>query len=198
MLAHIHPPLPWFVCEDRPLFNGLASPWLSVRDYPRPATCAESLCPIEALPRSARCLPHLVRGRYPSFFAPTNSCANPIPSRLLRFPLFDRSLQVVASLCWVLDLPSVISTNPSAGVWTPTPVGSHGALARFFPYPGRDKVTSHERVGCKSHSCLREEGRSDQSDERAWGSEHNGMSAAPKSGVREKSLYETEVGKPIW
>ena len=73
-------------------------------------------------------------------------------------------------------------------------------IARFerLVYPGHDEVTNHEMLGCKSHSCPGEEGRSDQGDEQRLGSEHNGMTAAPKTGPREKSLCGTEVGKPIY
>jgi hypothetical protein len=51
--------------------------------------------------------------------------------------LVKGSLQVVTSPCWLLDLPGVISADPSLGVWTRTPVVFHGALARFFPWTHR-------------------------------------------------------------
>jgi len=53
----------------------------------------------------------------------------PLPS----VSLYSESLQVVASPCWELALPDVISASPSLGAWTLTPVGSYGAYARFFP-----------------------------------------------------------------
>jgi hypothetical protein len=51
----------------------------------------------------------LVRGRYPSFFAHTDSCARPYSSARLRFPSSGRSLQVAVSPCWKMALPDVIS-----------------------------------------------------------------------------------------
>jgi hypothetical protein len=62
-----------------------------------------------------RCYPlqcdvsHHIRGRYPSFFALTGSCARPNPSCRLRFPCLSRPLQVVVSPCWEMTLPGVIS-----------------------------------------------------------------------------------------
>jgi len=59
---------------------------------------------------------------YPSFKAHTGSCAGPRPSHLPRFPSVGGSLQVVASPCWELALPGVISENLSLDAWTCTPV----------------------------------------------------------------------------
>jgi hypothetical protein len=50
-----------------------------------------------------------VRGHYPSFIAHTGSCARPNPSLRLRFNYYDGSLQVVASPCWKMALPDIIS-----------------------------------------------------------------------------------------
>jgi hypothetical protein len=50
------------------------------------------------------------------------------------------------------------------------------------------KVTAAQLENC---------GGSDQGGERTWGSEHNGMTAAPRRNPREKSLYGKVVGKPI-
>jgi hypothetical protein len=52
---------------------------------------------------------HLVRGRYPSFIAPTGSCVEPNSSPRLRSSYSGRSLQVAVSPCWKLALPDVIS-----------------------------------------------------------------------------------------
>ena len=60
-------------------------------------------------------------GHYPSFNAHTDSCAGPRPSHLPRFPSVGRSLQVVASPCWEMALPGVISANLSLDAWTHTP-----------------------------------------------------------------------------
>ena len=51
-------------------------------------------------------------------------------------------------------------------------------------------------LGSKSHSCTANGwGRSDQGGEQTWGSEHNGMTAAPRMTTREKSLYGKDGGK---
>ena len=65
-----------------------------------------------------------LREHYPSFKAPTGSCAGPRPSHLPRFPSVGGSLQVVASPCWEMALPGVISENLSLDAWTHTPVVS--------------------------------------------------------------------------
>jgi hypothetical protein len=109
MPAHIHPSRQRFTCETRPIFNGLVNSDSASQDYPRPATCPEPLRPMEALPPSAQCLLHHVRGSYPSFIAHTGSCARPKPSRHIRLTLLDGSLQVVASPCWEMALPDIIS-----------------------------------------------------------------------------------------
>src|SRR5262249_43825060 len=46
---------------------------------------------------------------YPSFLAPTGSCARPRSSPRLGGPLVVGSVQVVASPCWTLALPDIIS-----------------------------------------------------------------------------------------
>jgi hypothetical protein len=61
---------------------------------------------------------------YPSFKAHMGSCAGPRPSHLPRFPSVSGSLQVVASPCWEMVLPGVISENLSLDAWTYTPVVS--------------------------------------------------------------------------
>ena len=54
-----------------------------------PATYREPLCPRWALP-TAGWFPHHLRGHYPSFLAPTGSCAPPTSSRGFRFPYTAR------------------------------------------------------------------------------------------------------------
>jgi hypothetical protein len=64
---------------------------------------------------------HLLRGRYPSLIAPTDSCANPAwlspPSALASF---KESSQVATSPCCHRDLPDVISVNLSSDAWSHT------------------------------------------------------------------------------
>src|SRR6266581_2459364 len=62
---------------------------------------------------------HHVSGFYPTFIAPTGSCASPPPSSCLGRTLNTRSRQVAVSPCWEEDLPDVISAHPSLRAWTP-------------------------------------------------------------------------------
>ena len=82
----------------------------------------------------------LLGGHYSSVFAPTDSCANPSDSPLLRLlASFEESSQVATSPCCQRDLPDVISASPSQDAWAPTttvcrlhlPVASPAASA--FP-----------------------------------------------------------------
>jgi len=50
-----------------------------------------------------------LRGRYSSVIAPTGSCARPRSSPRLGGPSVVGSLQVVASPCWTMALPDIIS-----------------------------------------------------------------------------------------
>ena len=61
-------------------------------------------------------------------------------------PYFSRSSQVVASPCWEMALPDIIPVGPSLDAWPPTPVGSHGAHTRFFPWKHRPSP-SYDKVG---------------------------------------------------
>jgi len=118
-----------------PFRSKVCTPWLCVQMPPLLETtkCPEPLCPIEALPLSARSLLHRVRGRYPSFLAPTDSCARPSSSHLL-----DSRLG-----WWVFAgcHQSLLDAGPSRrclcmsflGCLAPYPGVSSGAFARFFP-----------------------------------------------------------------
>ena len=90
--------------------------------HPTTAMCREHLCPKPGVTCFWHDVLHHVRGRCPSFIAHTGSCARPKPSRRLRFNYYDGSLQVVASPCWEMALPSVISADPPLGAWALTPV----------------------------------------------------------------------------
>ena len=84
---------------------------------------------------------HHVSGCYPTFIAPTGSCASPPPSSCLGRTLNTRSMQVAVSPCWEEDLPDVVSAPLSLRAWTPTPaarvvhlpVSSH-TTAAFPPF----------------------------------------------------------------
>jgi hypothetical protein len=64
-----------------------------------PAAYREPLCLGRVLPASRVTSTGHLRERYPSFVAPTGSCAGPRPSHLPRSPSVSGSLQVVASPC---------------------------------------------------------------------------------------------------
>jgi hypothetical protein len=90
---------------------------------------------------------------YPTFIAPTGSCASPPPSSCLGGPLNTRSVQVAVSPCWEEDLPDVVSAHLSLRAWTPTPaarvvhlpVSSH-TTAAFPPFgPGRRSAKPVQR-----------------------------------------------------
>src|ERR1035437_9666468 len=85
---------------------------------------------ITASGRHAHCL---LRGRYSSVIAPTDSFANP---RWLFYPSAlassKKSLQVATSPCCQWDLPDVISANLSPDAWSPCTAVLRSALACFF------------------------------------------------------------------
>ena len=131
MLAHI-----------RPLGHGLHAglgPYLmaqltrlNVRDRPRPTRCPEPLCPLRVLPFKEWRLPpprEALPSHHRSYGLMRQTKTLPLPS----VSLYSKSSQVVASPCWEMVLPDVISASLSLGAWTLTPVGSYGAYARFFP-----------------------------------------------------------------
>ena len=76
----------------------------------RSAECPEPLCLWWAVTPSQGVLREHLGRRYPSVLAPAGSCARPCPSpRLDTQPLAGRSVRVVASPCWEMALPNVIS-----------------------------------------------------------------------------------------
>ena len=107
-------------------------PRLSVRDWPRPARCREPLCPLRVLPFKQWCFPP-PREALPPHHRSYGLMRQTKTLPLLSVALCSRSLQVVASPCWEMALPNVISASLSPGAWTLTPVGPYGACARFFP-----------------------------------------------------------------
>ena len=109
MLTHIHPSRAWFTCRTSSFIKGPGSSSSESGPVPeRPSAQSPFACLGRYLRQ--RDVKHLVRGRYPSFIAHTDSCVRPKSSFRLRFPYFDRSLQVAVSPCWKLALPDVIST----------------------------------------------------------------------------------------
>jgi hypothetical protein len=93
----------------------------------------------------------LLEGRYPFFFAHTDSCAKPMPSsRLGSSPCARGLCRLLPAPCWEQALPDVISANLSQSVWTLTPaaskvhvlVSSLGTLAFPTNEPGRRLANS--------------------------------------------------------
>ena len=108
MLTHIHPACARFTCKTSSFIEGLGCSSSESGPVPeRPSAQSPFACLGRDLRQ--RDIKHLVRGHYPSFNAHTDSCARPNSSFRLRFPYFDRSLQVAVSPCWKLALPDVIS-----------------------------------------------------------------------------------------
>ena len=120
MLTHIHPSL------HMVYMSGLVP---KLRASVIPAQCPgqsknrqvpRAPLPASGVTCSARSSQHLVRGRYPSFIAHTDSCARPKPSHRLRSPY-------TAGLCRLLSAP--------AGRW-PFPTLSPQSVYRCLdPYP---------------------------------------------------------------
>ena len=63
-----------------------------------------------------------LRRHYSSFFAHTDSCVRPNPSRCLGMSSYTRSLQVVTSPCWAMALPDIISAILA---WALGPIPRH-------------------------------------------------------------------------
>jgi len=132
MPAHIHPSLPRFTCEYRPIFNGVVHPGSVSRTTQGPPRAQSPFARLRRYHQSAQCIWHCVRGRYPSFIARTDSCVRPKPSRLIRFLI--RRVFAGCRQSLLGDGPSRrYLCNPCMGAWTPTPGCLSGALVRFFP-----------------------------------------------------------------
>ena len=97
-----------------------------------PAIYREPLCPLKALPLTARSLCTASEGFTPPSSLIQAHAPDQNPSDASLLPLYTRSSQVAASLCWELALPDAISADPSVDAWLPTTVGPCAALARYF------------------------------------------------------------------
>jgi hypothetical protein len=124
VLAHMHPAYAPFAPQTRPCFEGRLVPVLSPGATLEPPSAQSPFAPMSVLPPLGGVVSRLLGGRYPSFIAPTGSCAEPLPSVRLWFPSCVRSLQVAASPCCAMALPDVISANLSPRARTPTPAAS--------------------------------------------------------------------------
>ena len=112
MLAHIHPTITQFTSILAPRVHGSLSSsvsgctWLA-RNHRVPRVPLPGVG-VTLYQDDFQC--HL-RRHYSSFIAHTDSCARPSPSQRLGFPLYVGSLQVVASPCWEMALPDIISAT---------------------------------------------------------------------------------------
>ena len=109
MLTHVHPSQVRFTCRNSSQIEGVGYPSSVSGPNPEPPSAQSPFARRGCYP-PRRGVPHLVRGRYPSFVAPTDSCARPKSSLPIWLSLYGRSLQVAVSPCWKLALPDVIST----------------------------------------------------------------------------------------
>jgi hypothetical protein len=119
--THIHPLLIWFALRTSHLleirYRALCPVFSWTPEYPR------VLCTFQVLPCQSRDS-SLVRKRYFSLLAITTLCASPKSSYLFQcYPIrlvFDGCCHPI----WKLDLPVVISENPSLHARTPIPAAS--------------------------------------------------------------------------
>jgi hypothetical protein len=109
MLTHMHPSRIRFTCRTSSHIKGVGCPSSVSGPNPEPPSAQSPFACAGSYP-SQRDVAHLVRGRYPSFVAHTDSCVRPKSSSPISLSLYGRSLQVAVSPCWKLALPDVIST----------------------------------------------------------------------------------------
>ena len=120
MLTHIHPSRAWFTCETRSNIKGYGYPSSMSEASPEPPSAQSPFARLGRYLRR-RDLKHLVRGRYPSFIAHTDSCARPKSSLRLR------SMPWSENLCRLPSAP--------AGRWPFPTLSPQSVLRRLDPYP---------------------------------------------------------------
>jgi len=144
------PQLPWFA-------HSLVPPQASaLRQHcvwpPRcsmdPPSAQSPFAPMLVFPSSGRRVHHLLRGRYASVIAPTDSFANPVwlflPSAIASC---KKSSQVATSPCCHRDFPDVISANLSSDAWSLATAVPRSAYTCFFL-----RVIGLPQQGCGSAS----------------------------------------------
>ena len=121
MLTHIHPTLFWFAYEPVS-FRGAALPGSASRSSHSLETtkCPEPLCPSQVLPARVR-LAVPSEGATPLSSLLRAHAPDPHPPSSSALASFGGSLQVVASPCWMVALPDVISASLFLDAWPPTP-----------------------------------------------------------------------------
>ena len=132
MLTHIHPSRHWFTCRTRPIFNGTVDPSPASGTAQGPPDAQSSFARTRCY-LVRRGVLHLVGGRYPSFIAPTSSCARPKSSPWLRLSLVH-GVFAGCRQSLLQDGPSRrYLRNSFPRCLDPYPGASPGALTRFFP-----------------------------------------------------------------
>jgi len=120
MLTHIHPAQVWFACKTSPSIKGAGDPSSKSGPVPEPPSAQSPFARLGRYLRR-RDVRHLVRGRYPSFLALTDSCARPKSSCRLQFSLF-RPVFAGCRQPLLEDGPSrCYLHNLCKGAWTHTP-----------------------------------------------------------------------------
>ncbi len=156
MLTHIHPSRAWFACEARSNIKGNGYPSSMSEASPEPPSAQSPFARLGCY-LWRRDIQHLVRRRYPSFIAHTNSCARPNSScRLQIYPIRP----VFAGCCQPLleDGPSRRYLHSLCkGAWTHTPprsrpsvrldalaLGSGASIAGHRPHFNLEKFGTRE------------------------------------------------------
>ena len=120
MLTHMHPSQTWFACKTSSFMKGSGPPSSVSGPVPEPPSAQSPFARLGYYLRR-RDVQHLVRGRYPSFIAHTDSCARPNSSGQLRISLF-RPVFAGCRQPLLEDGPSRrYLHNLCEGAWTHTP-----------------------------------------------------------------------------
>jgi hypothetical protein len=132
VLTHIHPSRLRFTCRTRPIFNGAVNPGTASGATQGPPDAQSSFARTRCY-LARRGVSHPVRGLYPSFIAPTSSCARPNSSPWLRLALFH-GVFAGCRQSLLQDGPSRrYLRNSFPRCLDPYPGASPGALTRYFP-----------------------------------------------------------------
>ena len=131
-MTHVHPSQPRFPCRNRFSIVAAASDTEFGAPHKNPPSTQSPFARSGCYP-SRRSIAYRVSGRYPTFIAPTGSCARPNGSYRLRLPL----LQQVFAGCRHSLLPDGLSRRYLCESFStckdPYPGSSCGACTRFFP-----------------------------------------------------------------
>jgi hypothetical protein len=132
VLTHIHPSRLRFTCRTRPVFNGAVCPSSESGAAQGPPDVQSSFARTRRY-LARRGVSHPVRGRYPSFIAPTSSCARPHCSPWLRLSLFH-GVFAGCRQSLLQDGPSRrYLRNSFPRCLDPYPGAPPGAHTRYFP-----------------------------------------------------------------